>query len=153
MKSLARVVDYLFGCHHENLSRVFTINKRCYRVCCDCGASFDYCLTTMRAAIAARCSTPRHTRGLYDATPIESAMSRTSLDTTFPMRIFAVNLGGGDIEPHRRTGKPLPAISEGAGTPPHPGPCGKWAQKDETNESVFPENAAERNGEQSSRYH
>jgi len=41
------LLDLLFGCHHTNLSRVFTIGRRTYRVCCDCGAEFDYSLQTM----------------------------------------------------------------------------------------------------------
>ena len=47
MKAVAKAINYLFGCHHSHLSRVFTINKRSYRVCCDCGASFEYSLATM----------------------------------------------------------------------------------------------------------
>jgi hypothetical protein len=46
MKWIA-ILDGLFGCHHSHLSRVFTINRRSYRVCCDCGAKFDYSLETM----------------------------------------------------------------------------------------------------------
>ena len=45
--SVLRLLDFLFGCHHTNLSRVFTIGRRTYRVCCDCGAEFDYSLQTM----------------------------------------------------------------------------------------------------------
>ncbi len=41
------IIDFLFGCHHGNLSRVFTIGGHTYRVCCDCGAKFDYSLQTM----------------------------------------------------------------------------------------------------------
>lgn len=41
------VLDRAFGCRHENLSRVFTVAGRTYRVCCDCGADFDYCLDKM----------------------------------------------------------------------------------------------------------
>lgn len=47
MNNLITVFDYLFGCHHEHLSRVFTINRRSYKVCCDCGAAFEYSLDTM----------------------------------------------------------------------------------------------------------
>ena len=47
MEGLFRTLDFLFGCHHRNLSRVFTINGRTYRVCCGCGAKFDYSLETM----------------------------------------------------------------------------------------------------------
>ena len=41
------LVNFLFGCHHSNLSRVFTIGRRTYRVCCDCGGEFDYSIDTM----------------------------------------------------------------------------------------------------------
>jgi hypothetical protein len=47
MNNVMTVMDYLFGCHHKNLSRVFTINKHSYKVCCDCGKAFDYSLETM----------------------------------------------------------------------------------------------------------
>ena len=46
MRCLA-MIDLLFGCHHSNLSRIFTIDGNTYRVCCDCGAKFDYSLETM----------------------------------------------------------------------------------------------------------
>lgn len=45
--SLTRLLDFLFGCHHSNFSRVFTIGRRTYRVCCGCGAQFDYSLESM----------------------------------------------------------------------------------------------------------
>jgi len=44
---LPRLLDVLFGCRHSNLSRVFTIGRRTYRVCFDCGGEFDYSLATM----------------------------------------------------------------------------------------------------------
>jgi hypothetical protein len=44
---LTTFLDYLFGCHHSNLSRVFTIGRRTYRVCCGCGAQFEYSLERM----------------------------------------------------------------------------------------------------------
>lgn len=47
MKYILLLVDFLFGCPHKSLSRVFTISKRSYRVCCDCGAEFDYSWETM----------------------------------------------------------------------------------------------------------
>jgi hypothetical protein len=47
MQNLATVFDFLFGCHHSNLSRVFTIRRQTYRVCCDCGTAFKYSLETM----------------------------------------------------------------------------------------------------------
>lgn len=47
MPVLTAVFEFLFGCHHQNLSRVFTIRARTYKVCMDCGAEFDYSLRTM----------------------------------------------------------------------------------------------------------
>jgi hypothetical protein len=43
----ANFLDFAFGCHHRKLSRVFTIDKHTYKVCCDCGATFNYSLETM----------------------------------------------------------------------------------------------------------
>ena len=47
METLAAIFTSLFGCIHPHLSRVFTIQRRSYRVCCDCGAEFDYSLEEM----------------------------------------------------------------------------------------------------------
>ena len=47
MKYIILALDFLFGCHHTNLTRVFTISGHTYRVCCDCGKEFDYSLRTM----------------------------------------------------------------------------------------------------------
>ena len=47
MARLMTVLDFLFGCHHEHLSRTFTLEGQTYRVCCDCGARYDYSLKTM----------------------------------------------------------------------------------------------------------
>ena len=47
MQLLIAALDLLFGCRHSNLSRVFTLNHRTYRVCCDCGKHFDYSLKSM----------------------------------------------------------------------------------------------------------
>ena len=44
---LANALEFAFGCHHRKLSRIFTIEGRSYKVCCDCGATFDYSLRTM----------------------------------------------------------------------------------------------------------
>jgi hypothetical protein len=35
------ILSFLFGCTHK-LSRVFTIRRRTYQVCLDCGREFDY---------------------------------------------------------------------------------------------------------------
>jgi hypothetical protein len=43
----ANALEFAFGCHHTKLSRVFTIDGHSYKVCCGCGAHFDYSLRTM----------------------------------------------------------------------------------------------------------
>ena len=47
MAILLTILDFLFGCHHVHLSRVFTLKGETYKVCCDCGAKFAYSLETM----------------------------------------------------------------------------------------------------------
>jgi len=47
MAFLMAVLEFLFGCHHAHLSRVFTIKGETYKVCFDCGAKFAYSLKTM----------------------------------------------------------------------------------------------------------
>jgi len=42
MKALLSIFQYAFGCRHRQRSRVFTIKKRTYQVCCDCGGEFEY---------------------------------------------------------------------------------------------------------------
>ena len=44
---LAKVYDFIFGCRHGNLSRVFTIGGDTYIVCCLCGIKFPYSLDSM----------------------------------------------------------------------------------------------------------
>ncbi len=39
--NLLGVFQFIFGCRHRHLSRVFTIKLRTYRVCFDCGREFD----------------------------------------------------------------------------------------------------------------
>ena len=47
MEMLLAVLDFLLGCHHVHLSRVFTLKGETYKVCCDCGAKYAYSLATM----------------------------------------------------------------------------------------------------------
>lgn len=49
-----RVYDLLLGCPHRHMTRPFTIDKRTYCVCCDCGKEFTYSLQTMRIVAAAK---------------------------------------------------------------------------------------------------
>jgi hypothetical protein len=48
MKSLLRILQSAFGCHHGQMSRVFTIKKRTYRICFQCGQEFDYSWASMQ---------------------------------------------------------------------------------------------------------
>jgi len=41
MKTLLAVFRFVFGCRHRHLSRVFTIKRRTYNICFDCGREFD----------------------------------------------------------------------------------------------------------------
>lgn len=41
MNPLRTIFQYIFGCRHRHLSRVFTIKHRTYKVCFDCGREFD----------------------------------------------------------------------------------------------------------------
>ncbi|MGB9073792.1 MAG: hypothetical protein WCC22_14230 [Terriglobales bacterium] len=49
MKLLLRICQSAFGCHHSQLSRVFTIQKQTYQVCLECGQEFEYSWTLMRS--------------------------------------------------------------------------------------------------------
>lgn len=42
MTPFLRIFQLIFGCHHRHLSRVFTIQKRTYQVCFDCGRQIEY---------------------------------------------------------------------------------------------------------------
>jgi len=46
-RPFANVLEFAFGCRHRELSRVFTIDNNSYKVCCECGATFNYSLDTM----------------------------------------------------------------------------------------------------------
>jgi len=46
-RPFANALDMAFGCHHRELSRVFTIHGHSYKMCCDCGATFHYSLESM----------------------------------------------------------------------------------------------------------
>ncbi len=48
MKPLLWIFRVVFGCHHRQLSRVFTIRKRTYQVCFECGQEFEYSWALMR---------------------------------------------------------------------------------------------------------
>ena len=41
MNPLLWIYELTFGCRHRHMSRVFTIKRRTYRICFDCGREFD----------------------------------------------------------------------------------------------------------------
>jgi hypothetical protein len=42
------LIDFLLGtCRHRDQSRPFTLNKRTYTVCLDCGKEIEYSLESM----------------------------------------------------------------------------------------------------------
>jgi hypothetical protein len=47
MKSLSWALRIVLCCHHVEMSRVFTIKKRTYQVCLDCGQEFEYSWSRM----------------------------------------------------------------------------------------------------------
>jgi hypothetical protein len=61
MKPLLWILQSAFGCHHGQMSRVFTIKKRSYCVCFQCGREFEYSWASMqpvRSSAAANGCTP-----------------------------------------------------------------------------------------------
>ena len=49
MNALRKIAQFAFECHHADLSRVFTIQKRTYQVCFKCGKEVDYSWELMRS--------------------------------------------------------------------------------------------------------
>ena len=47
MKPLLWILQSVFGCHHAQMSRVFTIKNRTYQVCFECGRECEYSLAAM----------------------------------------------------------------------------------------------------------
>jgi hypothetical protein len=51
MKRLWWIFQFVFGCHHSRMSRVFTIKQRTYQVCFGCGKEFEYSWAVMRSSL------------------------------------------------------------------------------------------------------
>jgi len=47
LKLVFRIIELTLGCWHRHTSRPFTIAKRTYEVCLDCGKHLSYSLGTM----------------------------------------------------------------------------------------------------------
>lgn len=62
--SLLWIFESLFGCHHQQLSRAFTIRRRTYQVCIECGREFEYSwalMHSMRSSVADNAYPPLNT--------------------------------------------------------------------------------------------
>jgi hypothetical protein len=51
MKFLLWLFQFAVGCHHNQLSRVFTIKQRTYQVCFKCGKEVEYSWALMRPSL------------------------------------------------------------------------------------------------------
>jgi hypothetical protein len=49
MKFFSWIFQHVCGCHHNQMSRVFTIKKRSYQVCFECGREFENSRELMEA--------------------------------------------------------------------------------------------------------
>jgi len=71
--SLLWTFESLFGCHHQQLSRVFTIRRRTYQVCIECGREFEYSwefMQSMRPSVADNAYTPLNVVSQAEASAI-----------------------------------------------------------------------------------
>ena len=55
MNSLLSIFQFAIGCRHRQRSSVFTIKKRTYQVCLNCGREFEYSWALMHAVSSERC--------------------------------------------------------------------------------------------------
>jgi hypothetical protein len=54
MRSFLKSLRSMFGCQHNEMSRVFTIERRTYQVCYACGDEFGYSWSRMRRVRSSR---------------------------------------------------------------------------------------------------
>jgi len=107
MEWVLRVLDIVFGCHHSNLSRVFTIDRKTYRLCCSCGARFKYSLETMAMDRRAYWSTPLLTS--LRVTPSGSTLIKTDFLSIQPDLQKMPTRSQADEVSVSRKSQPLPA--------------------------------------------
>ena len=73
MKLLRWIFQLAFGCHHIQLSRPFTIKKRTYQVCFECGREFEYSwalMHSLRSNVADNAYAPLNTVKQADVSAI-----------------------------------------------------------------------------------
>ena len=73
MKPLLQMFEFAFGCHHRERTAVFTIKKRTYQVCLNCGQEFEYSWGLMHAVGLSIADIP-------DARPQSMPLNSTSLN-------------------------------------------------------------------------
>ncbi|HEY4903706.1 MAG TPA: hypothetical protein VIH89_09565 [Candidatus Sulfotelmatobacter sp.] len=49
MKLSRKMFQFAFGCHHRELSRVFTLERQTYQVCLRCGQQVQYSWDLMQS--------------------------------------------------------------------------------------------------------
>ncbi len=49
MRLLLWIIQFACGCHHTRRSNVFTIKRRTYQICLECGQEFPYSWDLMRS--------------------------------------------------------------------------------------------------------
>ena len=54
MDKILKVLEFVFGCWHRNLSRPFTLSGWTYEVCLNCGRKFSYDRIEISAGVSAR---------------------------------------------------------------------------------------------------
>ena len=62
MKLISSIFQFIFVCRHRHMSRIFTIKRRTYRVCFDCGGEFDVAVAPVpkRANAILQVESPAH---------------------------------------------------------------------------------------------
>ena len=64
------LVDFLLGCSHHKQTRPFTVDRRCYTVCLECGKELPYSSAAMRPLTRSeRANTPTRSSEELAAVP------------------------------------------------------------------------------------
>jgi hypothetical protein len=58
MKPVLSILQFAFGCRHRQRSGVFTIKKRTYQVCLECGQELDYSWALMHSVRSSVADSP-----------------------------------------------------------------------------------------------
>jgi len=75
------VMNFFFGCWHQNTSRAFTVRNETYVVCLDCGRELPYSLEKMAIQNAPGRSSKHVHAGLQPALQPVSSYSNPTIDS------------------------------------------------------------------------